>query len=83
MAIRLSGWPPYTAKPTARASIVMLGMRLPPRSRPTMAANIHPAQHVTEVCGHPAWTIMGPDSSNAVPPNAAARGPSLSARHST
>ena len=54
-----------------------------PRRMPTTAARIQPAQHVTEVWGHPAWTIIGPDSSNAIPPNAAASGPNRSTRHNT
>ena len=42
---------------------------------------IQPAQHVTAVWGHPAWSIMGPDNSKTVPPNAAPKLPTPSTRH--
>ncbi len=42
---------------------------------------VQPAQHVTAVWGHPAWSTMGPDNSKTVAPNAALKLPSPSTRH--
>ena len=51
------------------------------RMRSTAAARIQPAQHVTDVWGHPPWTIIGPELEH-VPPTPHS-GTEPSTRHST